>query len=221
MASAPPLEGGGERLYGIPGRIPDPDEVIAGCRFSPRYAYVEAICRVAPPELVSVDDARESKLMSAAALVEVRNVDMAFDVGRHKGKPARLQVLRDLSLDIASAETLGLVGESGSGKSTAARVVVGLHEPTAGTVKLFGRLITGPGRNVNLAAVRSRTQFVFQDPQAALDPRMRVGDSVAEPIDVAGSHARRDRNVRVQELLTMVGLPRDAADRFPHEFSGG
>lgn len=159
--------------------------------------------------------------MSAAALVEVRNVDMAFDVGRHKGKPARLQVLRDLSLDIASAETLGLVGESGSGKSTAARVVVGLHEPTAGTVKLFGRLITGPGRNVNLAAVRSRTQFVFQDPQAALNPRMRVGDSVAEPIDVAGSHARRDRNVRVQELLTMVGLPRDAADRFPHEFSGG
>jgi oligopeptide/dipeptide ABC transporter ATP-binding protein len=159
--------------------------------------------------------------MSAAALVEVRNVDMAFDVGRHKGKPARLQVLRDLSLDIAPSETLGLVGESGSGKSTAARVVVGLHEPTAGTVKLFGRLITGPERNLNLATVRSRTQFVFQDPQAALNPRMRVGDSVAEPIDVAGSHTRRDRNARVQELLAMVGLPRDAADRFPHEFSGG
>jgi oligopeptide/dipeptide ABC transporter ATP-binding protein len=159
--------------------------------------------------------------MSAAALVEMRNVDMAFDVGRHRGKSAQLQVLRDLSLDIASAETLGLVGESGSGKSTAARVVVGLHEPTAGTVKLFGRLITGPGRSVNLAAVRSRTQFVFQDPQAALNPRMRVGDSVAEPIDVAGSRTRRDRNARVQELLTMVGLPRDAADRFPHEFSGG
>jgi oligopeptide/dipeptide ABC transporter ATP-binding protein len=159
--------------------------------------------------------------MSTGALVEVRNVEMAFKVGRHKGKPARLQVLRDLSLDVARGETLGLVGESGSGKSTAARVVVGLHEPTAGTVKLFGRLITGPERKLNLAAVRSRTQFVFQDPQAALDPRMRVGDSVAEPIDVAGAHTRRDRNARVQELLAMVGLPRDAADRFPHEFSGG
>jgi oligopeptide/dipeptide ABC transporter ATP-binding protein len=159
--------------------------------------------------------------MSAATLVEVRNVEMAFNVGRHKGKPARLQVLRDLSLDVATGETLGLVGESGSGKSTAARVVVGLHEPTAGTVKLFGRLITGPERSVNLAAVRSRTQLVFQDPQAALNPRMRVGDSVAEPIDVAGAHTRRDRNAMVQELLAMVGLPRDAADRFPHEFSGG
>jgi oligopeptide/dipeptide ABC transporter ATP-binding protein len=159
--------------------------------------------------------------MSTAALVEVRNVEMAFNVGRHKGKPTRLQVLRDLSLDVAPGETLGLVGESGSGKSTAARVVVGLHEPTAGTVKLFGRLITGPVRSVNLAAVRSRAQFVFQDPQASLNPRMRVGDSVAEPIDVAGAHTRRDRNTRVQELLAMVGLPRDAADRFPHEFSGG
>jgi oligopeptide/dipeptide ABC transporter ATP-binding protein len=142
--------------------------------------------------------------MSTGALVEVRNVEMAFKVGRHKGKSARLQVLRDLSLDVARGETLGLVGESGSGKSTAARVVVGLHEPTAGTVKLFGRLITGPERKLNLAAVRSRTQFVFQDPQAALDPRMRVGDSVAEPIDVAGAHTRRDRNARVQELLAMV-----------------
>jgi oligopeptide/dipeptide ABC transporter ATP-binding protein len=159
--------------------------------------------------------------MPAEALVGLRKVDMTFDVGRHNGKPARLQVLRDLSLDVAPAETLGLVGESGSGKSTAARVAVGLHEPTAGTVKLFGRLITGPERKVNLAEVRSRTQFVFQDPQAALNPRMRIGDSVAEPIDVAGSFTRRDRNARVQELLAMVGLPRDAADRFPHEFSGG
>jgi oligopeptide/dipeptide ABC transporter ATP-binding protein len=69
--------------------------------------------------------------------------------------------------------------------------------------------------------VRARTQFVFQDPHAALNPRMRVGDCIAEPIDVAGAHTRRDRADRVKQLLTMVGLPGDAADRFPHEFSGG
>ena len=133
----------------------------------------------------------------------------------------RLKVLRDVSFAVGGAETLGLVGESGSGKSTAGRVLIGLHEPTAGTVKLFGRLITGPERKLNLAAVRSRTQFVFQDPQAALNPRMRVGDSIAEPIDVAGAHTRRKRAERIRELLAMVGLPRDSAERFPHEFSGG
>jgi oligopeptide/dipeptide ABC transporter ATP-binding protein len=152
------------------------------------------------------------------ALVEVRALEMAF----RAGKAGRLmRVLRDVSFDVGRGETLGLVGESGSGKSTAGRVLVGLLEPTGGAVKLFGRSITGPERKANLAAVRSRIQFVFQDPQAALDPRMRAGDSIAEPIDIAGAHSRRDRAARVKALLEMVGLPRDAAERFPHEFSGG
>ena len=154
-------------------------------------------------------------------LVQARNVEMTFDLKSRRGKPTRLHVLRDMSLDVERGETLGLVGESGSGKSTAGRLLVGLHAPTGGTVKLFGKLITGPERAVNLAVVRTRTQFVFQDPQAALNPRMRVGDSIAEPIDVVGAHTRQDRNDRVRELLAMVGLPRDAADRYPHEFSGG
>jgi oligopeptide/dipeptide ABC transporter ATP-binding protein len=159
--------------------------------------------------------------MTAEPLVEAHNVDMEFDLARVGGRPMRLKVLRDVSFDVGAAETLGLVGESGSGKSTAGRVLMGLHEPTGGTVTLFGRLITGPERRVNLAAVRSRTQFVFQDPHAALNPRMRVGDSIAEPIDVAGAHTRRERGDRIRELLAMVGLPRDSAERFPHEFSGG
>jgi oligopeptide/dipeptide ABC transporter ATP-binding protein len=159
--------------------------------------------------------------MAAETLVEAHNVDMEFELARVGGRRTRLKVLRNVSFDVGGAETLGLVGESGSGKSTAGRVLIGLHEPTAGTVELFGRLITGPERRVNLAAVRSRTQFVFQDPQAALNPRMRVGDSIAEPIDVAGTHTRRDRGDRIRELLVMVGLPRDSAERFPHEFSGG
>jgi oligopeptide/dipeptide ABC transporter ATP-binding protein len=159
--------------------------------------------------------------MADDALVEVRDLDMAFNVGRAGGQPAMMQVLRKLSFDVGQGETLGLVGESGSGKSTAGRILVGLFQPTGGSVKLFGRAITGPERKANLAAVRSRMQFVFQDPQAALNPRMRIGDSIAEPIDIAGAHTRRDRRDRIKELLEMVGLPRDGAERFPHEFSGG
>jgi oligopeptide/dipeptide ABC transporter ATP-binding protein len=159
--------------------------------------------------------------MTAEPLVEARHVDMEFDLARQDGKRARLKVLRDVSFSVNGGETLGLVGESGSGKSTAGRVAIGLHEPTRGDVRLFGKNITGPERRVNLAAVRSRTQFVFQDPHAALNPRMRVGDCISEPIDIAGAHTRRDRADRVKELLAMVGLPRDSGDRYPHEFSGG
>ncbi|NDG39425.1 MAG: ABC transporter ATP-binding protein [Betaproteobacteria bacterium] len=157
--------------------------------------------------------------MADAPLVEVRDLDMAFPVGRAGGRPVMMQVLKQLSFDIAPGETLGLVGESGSGKSTIGRILVGLLEPTAGSVKLFGRDITGADRKSNLAAVRSRLQFVFQDPQAALNPRMRVGESIAEPLDIAGG--QHDRQARIRELLEMVGLPKDSAERFPHEFSGG
>jgi len=157
--------------------------------------------------------------MADTPLVEVRDLDMAFPVGRAGGRPVMMQVLKQLSFDIAPGETLGLVGESGSGKSTIGRILVGLLEPTAGSVKLFGRAITGADRKANLAAVRSRLQFVFQDPQAALNPRMRVGESIAEPLDIAGG--QHDRQARIRELLEMVGLPKDSAERFPHEFSGG
>ena len=157
--------------------------------------------------------------MADTPLVEVRDLDMAFPVGRAGGRPVMMQVLKQLSFDIAPGETLGLVGESGSGKSTIGRILVGLLEPTAGSVKLFGRDITGADRKSNLAAVRARLQFVFQDPQAALNPRMRVGESIAEPLDIAGGQP--DRQAWIRELLEMVGLPKDSAERFPHEFSGG
>ena len=159
--------------------------------------------------------------MAANALVEVRDLDMAFRTRRAGGRPVMQQVLHKLSFDIGEGETLGLVGESGSGKSTAGRILVGLYEPTGGSVRLFGRDITGADRRSGLAAVRARLQFVFQDPHAALNPRRRVGESIAEPLDIAGGRSRRDRHDRVRELLEMVGLPRDSDERFPHEFSGG
>ena len=155
-------------------------------------------------------------------IVSVRGLSKTFALKRRAGQPARLlHAVRRVDFDIARGETLGLVGESGSGKSTTGRMLVGLIPATAGTVRLFGETLTGPDARAAVARLRSRVQFVFQDPQSSLNPRMRVGDAIAEPIDVAGNLSRRDRQRRVEELLDIVGLPRSCGERFPHEFSGG
>jgi len=155
-------------------------------------------------------------------IVAVRDLSKTFALKRRAGQPARLlHAVRRVDFDIARGETLGLVGESGSGKSTTGRMLVGLIPATSGTVRLFGETLTGPGAGGAFARLRSRVQFVFQDPQSSLNPRMRIGDAIAEPIDVAGNLSRRDRQRRVEELLDTVGLPRSCGERFPHEFSGG
>ncbi|MFM1988662.1 MAG: hypothetical protein RJA99_1619 [Pseudomonadota bacterium] len=155
-------------------------------------------------------------------IVSVRGLDKTFVLRRRMGEPARrLHAVRGVSFEVRAGETLGLVGESGSGKSTTGRMLVGLIPPTRGSIRLFGEE-TGTGADPRrAAAARRRTQFVFQDPQGSLNPRMRIGDAIAEPLDIAGGLTRADRGRRVAELLDTVGLPRSAADRFPHEFSGG
>ena len=158
----------------------------------------------------------------SSPIVEAEGLTRDFAVGKGRGK--RRQMLRAVdrvSFRIGREETLGLVGESGSGKSTIGRMLVGLLPASAGEVRLFGHAITGPQGRRGLNAVRRRLQFVFQDPHASLNPRMRVGDAIAEPLDVAGGWSRGDRSDRVAELLEMVGLSRTFAARFPHEFSGG
>jgi oligopeptide/dipeptide ABC transporter ATP-binding protein len=158
--------------------------------------------------------------MSDGAIVQVRGLRKTFPV-KHAGGVSTLQALNGVDFEIGRGETLGLVGESGSGKTTVGRILVGLIPATSGTVNLFGRDITGAGAKASLAAVRSRLQFVFQDPYAALNPRMRIGSAIAEPLDIAGTHSRKDRNDRVAELLELVGLSRSSIERYPHEFSGG
>jgi oligopeptide/dipeptide ABC transporter ATP-binding protein len=148
-----------------------------------------------------------------SAIVAVSGLTKEFAVGEGK----LLRAVDDVGFEIAAGETLGLVGESGSGKSTTGRMLVGLIAPTAGSLTMFGETLRD-GRMPT--AVRRRMQFVFQDPSGALNPRMRAGDSVAEPLAIAGE-PRRARAERVAELMAMVGLPRDAAERYPHEFSGG
>ena len=137
--------------------------------------------------------------------------------GRTRG---RVSAVADVSLEVRRGETFGLVGESGSGKTTLGRLVVGLDEPTSGLVRVEGRdLSTLSSRERR--AVRRRVQFMFQDPYASLDPRMRVGAILREPLAIQRIGNRQEQRRQVEETLDSVGLPRSAADRFPHEFSGG
>ncbi len=148
-----------------------------------------------------------------SAIVEVSGLTKEFAVGHGR----TLRAVDGVEFAIGAGETLGLVGESGSGKSTTGRILIGLIPATAGSITLFGREITG-GRMP--PDIRRRMQFVFQDPSGALNPRMRVGESIGEPLAIAGE-SRRARQDHVAELLDMVGLPRASAERYPHEFSGG
>jgi ABC-type oligopeptide transport system ATPase subunit len=126
-----------------------------------------------------------------------------------------------VSFTIGAGETFGLVGESGSGKSTTGRLVLRLEEPDAGRVWFEGREITSLNA-ASLKPVRRRMQIVFQDPYAALNPRMTVGDFVAEPLIVHGIGANRaERSARVAALFGQVGLDPRFMDRYPHQFSGG
>lgn len=140
------------------------------------------------------------------------------------GKSASFKAVDDVSLSIPQRKTLGLVGESGSGKSTLARMVVRLLEPSSGNVLLGGRpLFAENGRKPDrdfVGTLPARLQMVFQDPYSSLNPRLKVGYSIAEPLVCAGV-PREQSSSRVAELLDNVGLsPKDAA-RYPHEFSGG
>jgi oligopeptide/dipeptide ABC transporter ATP-binding protein len=125
-----------------------------------------------------------------------------------------------VSFRIARGETLGLVGESGCGKSTLARAVLRLIEPSAGRITVEGRDVTTLGKRA-LRPYRRQMQMIFQDPFASLNPRMPVGDIVAEPLRVHGIGTARERVARVAALFAQVGLSRAEMRRFPHEFSGG
>jgi oligopeptide/dipeptide ABC transporter ATP-binding protein len=141
--------------------------------------------------------------------------------GLAKHYPARGGVVRavdGVSFAVQRGETLALVGESGCGKSTTARLVLRLVEPTAGTIRFDGVEVAG---KAELRALRRRVQVVFQDPYASLNPRLTVGEAIAEPMEVHGIGDAASRTARVKELLGLVGLAPYHAGRYPHEFSGG
>jgi len=154
--------------------------------------------------------------MTETLLLEVENLVKHFPVARNRV----VRAVDGVSFEIRRGETLGLVGESGCGKTTVGRSLLRLIEPTGGRIRFEGCDFLKLNRT-ELRQVRRRMQIIFQDPYSSLDPRMKVGSIIAEPLDVHGQGDRSARRQRVRELLELVGLDPGYAARYPHQFSGG
>ena len=181
----------------------------------------------APADAVSAPDASVSAPDNAAgnggeALLEVEHLRVLFPIksgviiDRQVG---HVHAVDDVSFTLHKGETLGIVGESGCGKTTLIRVLVRLLDPTSGSIRFRGTDITSSGRR-QLEPIRKEMQMVFQDPQASLNPRKRVGQILSVPLRLRGV-AKDKLDSECRELLAKVGLQREALNRFPHEFSGG
>jgi len=231
------------RLPSIEGMPPDPLAMPRGCRFAPRCSLRITRCEAEHPPLIEIAPGRAVRcwvtmdgrrlpppsLPAAAApprmaaaeppLLEGTGLVKHFALPRKSvfAKPEVVHAVNGVSLHLARGESLGIVGESGCGKSTLARLITRLHAPNAGSIRFQGQDITTLGGEA-LRGLRPRLQMVFQDPFASLNPRMRVGQILAEPLRV---HGHADPEARVAALLDMVGLNPAWAARFPHEFSGG
>ena len=156
--------------------------------------------------------------MSEKNLVEVKGLKEYFPITTGFMKTTMLKAVDDVSFSIRKGETLGLVGESGCGKTTVGRTLLHLYKPTAGEIYFDGKLVD----KKTLPEYHRRAQMVFQDPYSSLNPRMTVGDIVAEPIDIHKlCKTRQERADRVHELLKTVGISGEQATRYAHEFSGG
>jgi oligopeptide/dipeptide ABC transporter ATP-binding protein len=234
-------------LFSIPGLPPDLVDPPTGCRFAPRCRLVQDDCRESDPPLDGLADLHTYRcfhpvdgplpkrpasseveqekvlaLLEGAPLLEITDLVREFPVGSQLLPWNRdtVKAVSGVSVTVHKGETYGLVGESGCGKTTLGRLIVALEKGDAGTVKLEGDDI-GSMRSRTLRRRRRDLQMMFQDPYASLDPRMRVGTILAEPLVIQGIGDRKARRERVAEMLGEVGLPVASVERFPHEFSGG
>ncbi|MCL2525027.1 MAG: ABC transporter ATP-binding protein [Betaproteobacteria bacterium] len=244
FAALPEVSRRGRHLTALPGQVPPLAAMPAGCRFAERCPQAMAICRAQAPDWRSVADghrvrchwqgaaaeataaeaaAMEATAKRAADLLEVTDLKIHFPIrkGILQRTVGHVRAVDGVSLAIAPGRTLALVGESGCGKTTVGKALLQLIQPTAGSVLLAGdELVGASGRRLH--AARRRMQMVFQDPFASLNPRLRVGEIIAEGMAALGLEtAAAARHAAVAALLHQVGLPAEAAGRFPHEFSGG
>ncbi len=160
---------------------------------------------------------------NAPVLLEVKNLRTWFPVrkGLLQRTVGHFKAVDDVSFNIARGETLGLVGESGCGKTTVGRTILRLIQATGGEVRFEGKSVFAAGA-LELRSLRRQMQIIFQDPGGSLNPRMRVGSIIGEPLEVHGMTKSADETrERVEELLVKCGMWKQAADRYPHEFSGG
>ena len=182
-------------------------------------AHAVADRPAAPP---SVPDGADG-FAAGSPLLEVRELVKEFPVTAGailQRKVAAVHAVSNVSFTVNAGETFGLVGESGCGKTTIGRVVVALERPNSGSVLLAGQDISALSRG-ELRRQRRDLQLMFQDPYSSLDPRMRVGSIIREPLTIQHVGSHNEQQQRVFELLDEVGLPRNAVERYPHEFSGG
>ncbi|KOY75701.1 ABC-type oligopeptide transport system, ATPase component [Apilactobacillus kunkeei] len=154
----------------------------------------------------------------APKILEVKNLKQYFNVGRKD----EVRAVDDITFNVHEGETFGLVGESGSGKTTTGRAISHLYEPTGGEIIFEGKYVSKLKTKKDEKEFRSDIQTIFQDPYASLNPRMKVKDIIAEGIDINHlAKDKADRDAQVEELLETVGLNKEHANRYPHEFSGG
>jgi oligopeptide/dipeptide ABC transporter ATP-binding protein len=249
LASIPKLDQDkDEELQSIPGQPPDLAHPPRGCRFASRCRYATGFCHENDPVLEPAEaghaqacffprSASNRDLIqarrrgsrtghSAAAselpLLQLNDVHKEFPLsgGFLRPRAGSVKAISGVSLEVRTGETFALVGESGCGKTTLGRMIVSIERPTSGSITFDGTPVSSMSGS-RLRRLRRNIQLVFQDSAAALDPRMTVGSSLAEPLAVQGIGDRQTRKARVYELLDQVGLPRSAAERRPHEFSGG
>jgi peptide/nickel transport system ATP-binding protein len=172
---------------------------------------------IAEPDAVVVEE-----IEPGAVVLRASNLVKDFPVtkGMMQRKVGSVSAVADVSFEIRKGETLGLVGESGCGKTTIGRMLVGLEKPTAGSISFGGKdLARSSGREYRRE--RRDIQYMFQDSYSSLDPRMRAGSILREPLIVQGMGSRGEQHAKVREMLGKVGLPESWTERYPHEFSGG
>jgi peptide/nickel transport system ATP-binding protein len=180
----------------------------------PEHPYTQALLK-AVPKLGSVG-ARELKI-SGDPVLKLEGVTITYP---KRGRVPAFTAAKDISFDIFPGEILGLVGESGSGKTTVGRAAIGLLPVSGGSIKLIGEEIAGADQK-KLRSLRQHTGIVFQDPGSSLNPRLPIGESIGEPLLLAGRGKGDELNVMVEDLLDSVELPRSYRNRYPHELSGG
>ena len=250
LASIPVLEQDkSSHLFSIPGSPPDLTALPAGCRFAARCSQVTDECRRAEPPLVSREPEHffacwnpvDGPLTVAAPgsgksavtarpgrpagadepALSVTDLVKEFAVtSSTRSSRGTVKAVSGVSFSVSAGETFGLVGESGCGKTTIGRMIVALESPTNGSVHSEGTAASSL-RGRALRRWRRDLQMVFQDPYDSLDPRLRVGALLREPLEIQGIGTRREQIARVRELLDEVGLPPSSEERYPHEFSGG
>jgi len=185
---------------------------------NPKHPYTKALISAVPSL-----SPRKAKTISKEKVLEVQNVCKTFGGGRGLfgfGRPSRqVEALKNVTLDLYNGETLGVVGESGSGKSTLARCIIRLMDTDSGAITIEGTQINTLKRKA-MRAWRNKIQMVFQDPFASLNPRIKVGDIIAQGPITQGI-PREEAIKRARELISIVGLDDKSFDRYPHEFSGG